>query len=86
MSLIVKHYQPRTLYLIDSKGVLASCYNSYKIPKVVPKSWENIYERTAAEFGMKKRTLKSPVDAQLYSGHNPVLVENFFELKIERAL
>jgi len=86
LNLTIAHYQPREIFLVRSEDVLRACHSNFKIPEKVPLSWNNIYEKTAIEFGNKVITLDRGLNIQIYSNHPKVIANRFYSLKGEKRI
>jgi hypothetical protein len=78
VSLTMARLKPERIFLTRSEDILRACYRKTHIPKTVPLSWQNIYERTAKEFGMKKQRLTRSVNIQIYAHHPKVMANTFY--------
>jgi len=71
-----------TVYLCTAQDVLRACHPGYYSPVQVPRAWECIYDRTAADFHMRPVRLRRPLNIQLFSRQKAVYTTRFYELRL----
>ncbi len=82
MKVLEKAYgKTDTIYLCPAESVIETCKPKSK-PQEVPKSWLNLYNKTARDFGMKRVIITKEVDIQCFEREKSVFSKDFFELKI----
>lgn len=74
------------VYLCRAEDALRACSSCLPVPRVVPESWKSIYERTAADFGLRPIRLGRPVDIQLLPNCGSVYADAFYEATITPEL
>jgi hypothetical protein len=69
----------RAVYLCTAADALRACHQEYRAPRTVPRSWEAIYEQTAADFHMQPVQLERGVNIQVFSGQPAVRTCRFYQ-------
>jgi hypothetical protein len=73
-----------TLYLCRAKDAARACFPGTMEVEQVPQRWMNIYDLTAAQWGMRLVKVSKPVDMQMYRRRKPILSQHFYELRLTR--
>jgi hypothetical protein len=74
------------VYLCTAEDALRACHRDYYAPRTLPESWQVIYGRTAADFGMPLRHLNRRVNIQVFSRQRPVWTSRFHEFRMTRDI
>jgi len=71
----------KTIYLPSANDVTKCCH-PFRRPKITPKSWRMVYDRTAEDFRFSKTRLQKAVNIQVYRDLAPVKVNVFYKLDL----
>lgn len=71
------------VYMCRAEDVERTCYPGTLEKDRVRERWRNIYDRTAADWGMPLVFLTRPVDIQLYDRPEPIFVDRLYELRLD---
>jgi|GEM_PF-6065706 len=74
----------REIYLPMARDIVKCCHPSFFVPATIPDSWRMIYDRTATDFHFTATKLQVPVNIQVYQKLEPVLVRDFFQMRLTK--